>query len=87
MDFYLPDYNIAIECQGEQHFFDCGSYFNFTKTKELDEKKYFLCKENNINLFYFFNKEYVKYIKDFIIYDKNFFNNKKIFLNELRKTL
>ena len=20
LDFYLPDYNIAIECQGEQHF-------------------------------------------------------------------
>ena len=56
LDFYLPQYNIAIECQGEQHF----RYINFGKgTKPLktiqnnDYKKFQICTQNNIKLFYF----------------------------------
>ena len=26
LDFYLPDYNTAIECQGEQHFYPIEYY-------------------------------------------------------------
>ena len=26
LDFYLPEYNVAIECQGEQHFVPVGMW-------------------------------------------------------------
>ena len=56
LDFYLPEYDIAIECQGEQHFIKAN---NFNKKRTLEEiifkdsKKNNLCKVNNINLFYY----------------------------------
>ena len=56
LDFYLPDYNIAIECQGIQHF-EPIDYFGGEKTlqkvKYLDENKYRLCDEKNINIIYY----------------------------------
>lgn len=33
IDFYLPEYNIAIECQGEQHF-SSDNYFGSTNNIE-----------------------------------------------------
>lgn len=54
-DFYLPEYNIAIECQGEQHFRPVGQFGGeegFRKTVERDERKARLCEENGIRLFY-----------------------------------
>ena len=43
LDFYLPDYNIAIECQGSQHFepnefFDGEKSFN-EQVKRDNRKK------------------------------------------------
>ena len=71
-DFYLPEYNIAIECQGEQHFIS-----NFYKSKgiehsekhlkyiqELDERKKEICIDKNIKLVYFLDKKFNKYIKE-----------------------
>ena len=59
LDFYLPEYNIAIECQGEQHFkTHSGSFFTFEKVEEikkLDERKKQLCEENGIKLLYYSN--------------------------------
>ena len=61
LDFYLPDYNIAIECQGLQHFtyvkfFDKGHINSLYKR---DTVKLELCKKNGIKLIYFTNlKEY-----------------------------
>ena len=60
LDFYLPDYNIAIECQGEQHFrpVDFAGYGiewaneKFEKNKRLDKRKLLLCERNNIQLFF-----------------------------------
>ena len=56
LDFYLPDYNIAIECQGIQHFnsvsFFGGASF-LEEPKKRDDKKRILCKENGINLLYY----------------------------------
>ena len=56
LDFYLPDYNIAIECQGIQHFnsvsFFGGASF-LEEAKKRDDKKRILCKENGINLLYY----------------------------------
>ena len=56
LDFYLPKYNIAIECQGEQHF----TKYRFEKSdkrlekrKRLDLLKKKLCMDNKIKLIYF----------------------------------
>lgn len=56
LDFYLPDYNIAIECQGKQHFEAVehfGGLKGFKKTLLRDKKKRKLCKNNNIGLLYY----------------------------------
>ena len=56
LDFYLPDYNIAIECQGRQHF-ESINYFGGTKTffntVKNDYNKLNKCKLNNICLLYY----------------------------------
>lgn len=64
LDFYLPDYNIAIECQGEQHFkpvgFGCKDETKiqemFNKVKKRDFVKENLCLSHNIKLFYYSKK-------------------------------
>jgi hypothetical protein len=60
LDFYLPDYNIAIECQGEQHFkpsnFGSKTITNeesFKLTQERDSNKKRLCEENGIIILYY----------------------------------
>ena len=55
LDFYLPDYNIAIEYQGRQHFEPVsvfGGIKSFWKQITNDLKKYKLCTNNNIKLYY-----------------------------------
>lgn len=56
LDFYLPKYNIAIECQGEQHFKSIdyfGGKANFSNVIERDKLKLELCNKHNIKLIYF----------------------------------
>ena len=56
-DFYLPDYNIAIECQGKQHF-GLGKFAkegDYEKILERDNRKKRLCEENNVKLLYYSN--------------------------------
>lgn len=52
-DFYLPEYNICIEYDGEQHF-NSSSYFGgevfYNKTKKRDKIKNKFCEENNVEL-------------------------------------
>ena len=70
LDFYLPQYNIAIECQGIQHFEPCeffGGEKKFNKNIENDKKKFHLCNENNIKLLYYSN---LKVDNENIITDK-----------------
>lgn len=65
LDFYLPDYNIAIECQGIQHFEPTDfsgkgnkfSYFEYVK--KLDNKKKSVCEKNGVKIYY------IKYNEDF----------------------
>jgi len=55
-DFYLPKYNVAIECQGLQHFKPIkwfGGEEHFTKQKHNDELKRKLCEEHNVKLIYY----------------------------------
>ena len=58
---YLPKYNIAIECQGEQHFMPV-KYFGgedaFNKRKELDALKYKLSINNNVKILYYSHNKY-----------------------------
>lgn len=66
-DFYLPDYNICIEYDGEQHFKEIFySHGNLSQRKERDQIKNNYCKENGIYLiripytdFDKLNKEYL----------------------------
>lgn len=74
LDFYLPKYKIAIECQGEQHYVD-----NFFKKhykeksvehlkyiQKLDMRKRYLTHLNGIKMVYYYN-EYIKNVDNLII--------------------
>jgi hypothetical protein len=55
LDFYLQEYNIAIECQGEQHFKKHGYFggqkkLEYTQQNDLIKKQ--LCEEHGVRLFY-----------------------------------
>lgn len=52
-DFYMPDYNLCIEFDGEQHYkafdyFGGEKYFKLTQTRDKIKNKF--CKDNNVNL-------------------------------------
>ncbi len=67
LDFFLPEYNIAIECQGEQHFKpvkfsnSIDEKFLFKKTIERDIIKNKLCSENGIKILYYNTERYNDY--------------------------
>lgn len=89
LDFYLPCYNIAIECQGSQHFIP--DFFKskgvdysielLKKVQERDARKKRLCKKNNVKLIYFLDKKFVKYLSD----DDIYFTNLDEMLEYIRK--
>ena len=78
LDFFLPEYNIAIECQGEQHYKYCPF---FHKQRSLDEVqnrdavKRKLCEEHGIKLLYYARRKYAD----------NIITNKKQLLKEIQK--
>lgn len=50
-DFYLPDFRIAIEYNGEQHYQEKNGYFDgLAKNQMRDKKKEEYCKRHNIEL-------------------------------------
>lgn len=56
LDFYLPKQNIAIECQGIQHFKPIKTFGGdemFKRQIEWDKKKKELCEAHGIKLLYF----------------------------------
>lgn len=58
LDFYLPDYDIAIECQGIQHFQPVefwGGEDGLENTKKRDQVKKELCESKGIKMLYFSN--------------------------------
>lgn len=55
LDFYLPDYNAAVEYHGAQHFTPIerfGGEEGFIKIQERDKRKYQKCLEEGIQIFY-----------------------------------
>lgn len=67
LDFYLPDFNIAIECQGIQHF-EPKAFFGgdngLSEIVERDNKKLKKCLNKNLEMIYvvdnekYFDKKY-----------------------------
>ena len=61
LDFYLPNQNLSIECQGKQHFEPIDHYGGlqgYLVQKERDERKLTLCKENGIDILFYSNIDY-----------------------------
>lgn len=85
LDFYLCNYNIAIECQGEQHFHyvdfsginEERARIEFDKCIERDKRKSMKCKENGVRLLYFTKKKFLKNGNN-VIDGEYFFNPKDI---------
>ena len=77
LDFYLPEYNAAIECQGIQHF-EVVDFFGgekgLEKRIERDKKKKILCEKNNIFLLYYSTFEY-----------DGVYTNKDLLINEIKR--
>ena len=70
LDFYLPQYNIAIECQGRQHFETVNAFGGeegFIKTQARDKRKYDLCKEQDVKLLYYTHENYDKFLGEELI--------------------
>lgn len=58
IDFYLPDYGVAIECQGKQHFEPVdwfGGQEGFEECLERDKNKLDLCTSHKIKIVYYSN--------------------------------
>ena len=73
-DFYISNKNIAIECQGRQHFESVSAFGGeeaLLKVLERDNNKLKLSKENDIKIIYFIEKRFNKYMKS----DDIYFNN------------
>jgi len=78
LDFYLPEYNIAIECQGIEHFKEIkffGGTKKYIETVKRDNRKLNLCENNNIKLLYYSNLE--------IKYPYKVYENKEELLKEI----
>ena len=78
LDFYLPKYSVAIECQGIQHF-EPVEYFGgqekFLFVEHNDETKQKLCSKNGIILLYY-TKTKKKKVKKNIYNKENLFDDK-----------
>ena len=87
-DFYLPEYNTIIECQGEQHFSSVNFYNKkinsnidkYNLQKLHDDEKYKDAIDNNINIIYFTNSKYYMN-KKIDIKSIEFYKNKTIYYN------
>ena len=96
LDFYLPDYNVGIECQGIQHFIPTNNFGSkkvedcFEHILTYDIRKYVRCKENGLTLLYFtypvnFKKEYYDNPTYGSIYHKdNVFFDKQVLLDKIK---
>ena len=81
-DFYLPNDNIIIECQGIQHFKETNYFKNsLEENLQRDKEKYEWCKNNNFTILYFTNenfKKYIPYNQGVYTYNNTFFNIEKL---------
>lgn len=62
LDFYIPEYDIGIEYQGEQHFVPVeifGGEENYKKVIDRDARKYKQCSDHGVKVFYITMARYV----------------------------
>lgn len=74
LDFYLPEYNIGVEVQGEFHFKSItikGKVVDYRKQLRRDEKKKRLCDEHGIKLIYIIPSKLMKKLHVSEIYNEN----------------
>ena len=64
LDFYLSEYNIAIECQGSQHYLKDHFMKDLEVVQERDLRKKKLCKEHGLTLLYFTEPNLMKYVSE-----------------------
>ena len=86
LDFYLPDYNIGIECQGIQHFTELKPYykdFRLDKQLERDEDKFQLCLTNGVSILYFTLKSHFNFREISEIYNNNLYYDKYQLLEKI----
>ena len=86
LDFYLPDYNIGIECQGIQHFTELKPYykdFSLDKQLERDEDKFQLCLTNGVSILYFTLKSHFNFREISEIYNNNLYYDKYQLLEKI----
>ena len=89
LDFYFPDYNVGIECQGVQHFYPVeyfGDDKGFKKILERDKRKKALCEKHGIKLMYFgnvpnYNTFLGEAVHDDVQYLINYLNEHKLDAN------
>ena len=84
IDFYLPEYNLAIECQGVQHFKSVeyfGGNDRFHQQIINDKTKRNLCEKHNVNILYVIEKR-VKTSID--LYNDNMVLVDKITMNKIK---
>lgn len=62
-DFYIPKLNIAIECQGSQHFIKDSFMSDFEGMVERDERKRRLSSENGVRIIYYVPKKLEEFVK------------------------
>ena len=74
LDFYLPELNISIECQGGQHFKSVGWFGGkegFLEQKKSDKMKKILCEEHGIKILYFTHENYQLFLGEQLIKSTN----------------
>ena len=92
LDFYLPDYNILIECQGKQHFTDVMFFGGCLNERiMIDTLKHDGAIENGFQLLYYTD---IKNVKTLItqniglklLYDNNLYTSQKELLKQIKGT-
>lgn len=80
LDFYIPDCNLAIECQGKQHFGVGGwnNRYDFEERYAIDKWKKEQCDKRGIELIYFANQYSTpkKFINEYL--GRIFFDEKEL---------
>ena len=83
LDFFLPKYNIAIECQGLQHFEPInffGGEEKFRKCRERDICKLEKCKEHDIKIIYYSKEKYSEFLGEKVYNDITEIINSLVFI-------
>ena len=88
IDFYLPDYNVGIECQGEQHFVKANRFNRKRPLEEIIEQditKNKLCADNDIAILYYTSDKIDKLTNDKpSIYDNNLYKSVETIIQKIR---